>query len=146
MERILSNSRLALLIILFQEDYVKSWKLVFYVVLVVVVVISVYDVLNRSGLIRHSGEAEISTEDEWAVGEYRTCTSLLVQGIPTNFLGQDGSQPHLSCSYDDVPNSPHHAWTVHYWGRVERQEIRDIRVVSWKCQKRSDGLTCWARN
>lgn len=110
----------------------------------------IYKGANDAGYVSHSKITPVLTQSNWMVGEYRDCDVWWVQA--------DGSIEALRCPtdaplYTDARNE--HDLRVKYWGRTVRKDYIGTQASYdgksgpmwlWRCQRRANGLTCWAVN
>ena len=153
--------------------WIVAWAAVIFVVWVIVAVglvlhpRSVYAYFDRLGWITHNHDTPVWIQDDWLVGEYRNCemrTKTQEQSVvddldklPRLFCGKedDGfflfllqtslllpADTHVGVTGYEV-DSEFHTFPVRYHGRIDR---RDKYVISWKCQRLSASLECWAVN
>jgi hypothetical protein len=151
-------------------------KVLAYVGLLVVaaLVYASYEALDDHGWIPHDHDTPVWIQGDWLVGEYRDCGMLTTTPpagvvlsqtaraeLPRLFCGknwegegvdefenampdQTGATDALRGRGDWSPfNSYFHVLPVRFFGRVERP---DSWFVSWRCQRKSDSLTCKALN
>ena len=143
------------------ESMIPLLKLFVFVVVGVFVVVCVgrgYEYLNDLGWIPHNHDTPIWIKGEWMQGEFRKCQMPLPFSITSSAETKfQGSPPLLFCNAegdgiqeylrDYLPygkgSGAFHNLPVLYHGRIDRLELRPI---SWKCQRGSESLTCWALN
>jgi hypothetical protein len=126
--------------------------------------VGAYQVLNHGGWIAHSRDTPVWIQGDWLVGEFRECNMLtttpFVDGehyspeelahLPRLFCnsGVDGYWKYASAfegtdaSWQAV-SKDFHTLPVKYFGRLERP---GKWLVSWRCQRKDDSLTCKALN
>lgn len=114
----------------------------FLVLLFIVTVGSVggYKFLDNAGRVPHTSDTNfVIGQTEWLAGEYRECLA---------FAKPDGSIASLDCEHlSDFPKpSSFHTFPAKYWGRIQRPEHAVRQDWTWRCQRRSDSVTCWALN
>jgi hypothetical protein len=119
---------------------------------------------NQEGYIPHSHDTPVWIQGDWLVGEYRECNMLtttpVVEGehyssealahLPRLFCNSstDGYWKYAS-AFEGTDTSwaavskDFHILPVKYFGRLDRP---DKWLVSWRCQRNSDSLTCKALN
>lgn len=147
---------------------IVQWAVGLFVVgFIVALVVNGYQSLDNSGWITHDHDTPVWIQGDWLVGEYRKCdmpvrtTRLFCGGDAIgggSIVGFTGS-----VSDDDAANALNAAmtrnaqtdWTplekyfhvlpVRYYGRLIRPERDTERaILSWRCQRNSDSLTCKA--
>jgi len=101
-----------------------------------------YKLLDNAGRVPHTSDTNfVIGQTEWLPGEYRECWA---------FAKPDGSVASLNCLQVlwDLPNKPTspHTFPTRYWGRIQRPEHAARQDWRWRCQRRSDSVTCWALN
>jgi hypothetical protein len=123
--------------------------------------------IDDFGWIRHSHDTPVWIGGDWLTGEYRACKMPLMpnHSLPASahlICGQDfkedlddpwpqdfvGSIPNhdlyeLMGSKWDAAEHYFHVLPVMYWGRIDRNSQM---TFSWRCQKETSGLTCYALN
>jgi hypothetical protein len=128
--------------------------------------------LDSIGWIPHDHDTPVWIAGDWIVGEYRDCGMLTTTppdgivrseavGLPRMFCGKDWEGQGIAefeiamPNTDDVThviwgrgdwstlNSFFHVLPVQYYGRIDRP---DYVFISWRCQRKSDSLTCKALN
>jgi len=137
-----------------------------YAMLVFLALIAVYgyQTLDRAGYVPHHRDTPVWIAGEWMAGEYRLCD----MPVKTTrlFCGKDvagGSIPEFAASVSEADSDKafqagmtrnsrtdwtplakyFHVLPVHFNGRLERPERdRDRQILSWRCQRESDSLTC----
>ena len=135
-------------------------------ILVIACLFGLYAWLDESGWISHSHNTPTWIQGDWIVGEYRDCgMRTQMQPAPSDDLGK---LPRMFCSQDaigyvdfqletttirhnsgiavgsvtdDAFDSYFHVLPVHYYGRIDRQ---NKWVIDWRCQRKSESLTCKA--
>ena len=127
-----------------------------------------YRLLDDSGWIEHDHDTPVWIKGKWLASEYRVCQMPLLRGhqLPDSAhlicgqadgeglqYGEDACAIHFGSSLTD--HEFHALWAgnwsdverhfhilpVHYWGRISRS---DRLVLSWRCQRNSESLTCKA--
>jgi len=141
-------------------------KVLAYVALlfVVALVYASYQTLDNAGWITHNHDTPVWIQGDWLVGEYRVCNMLtttpVVQG--EHYSSEELAHlPRLFCNGSDdgywkyagafegtdlrwsAVSKDFHILPVKYFGRLERP---DHWLISWRCQRNSDSLTCNALN
>ena len=146
-------------------------KILAYTVVLVLVAVGYasYQALGRAGWIPHDHDTPVWIQGNWLVGEYRKCD--MPARTTRLFCGEDAVAGKSivgftdSVSDDDAASAfeaamtrnPQTNWTllekyfhvlpVRYFGRLERPERDTERdILSWRCQRNSDSLTCKALN
>lgn len=136
--------------------------------------VGLYKSLDNSGWIAHNHDTPVWIQGDWLVGEYRVCglrTTAPLVGVAMSQAARAGL-PRLLCgkSWENegvgefeiaMPDptgatdalfgkgnwitfdSYFHVLPVRYYGRTDRPESV---FVSWRCQRNSASLTCWALN
>jgi len=129
--------------------------------------IAAFSSLKQNGWIPHSHDTPVWIQSDWLVGEYRECdmparTTRLFCGRDS-IAGKSIAGFADSVSDDDATNAFNAAmtrnaqtdWTplekyfhvlpVRYYGRLVRPERDTERaILSWRCQRNGDSLTCKA--
>jgi hypothetical protein len=149
-----------------------AWALFAWFALAIMV--TLYESLDDSGWIVHNHDTPVWIAGDWMVGEYRICGMLTTTPPPRIVLTQEvrAELPRLLCGRNwesrgafefenvisveaDAKNALwaggdwsafdtyFHVLPVRYNGRVERP---DKVYISWRCQRNSGSLTCWALN
>jgi len=99
-----------------------------------------YKLLDNAGRFPHTSSTNfVIGQTEWLLGEYRECWAL---------AKPDGAIAMLDCEHiSDLPKpSSFHTFLTRYWGRTRRPEYAVRQDWQWRCQRRSDSITCWALN
>ena len=148
--------------------------LIFAIGFVVELGLVTYQSVERSGYIPHSHDTPVWIQGDWLVGEYRDCGMLTTTPPAGVVLSQTARAelPRLFCGKnwegegvaefeiampdpDSATNALRgrsdwsafeiyfHVLPVQYFGRIERP---DSWFISWRCQRKSDSLTCKALN
>jgi hypothetical protein len=122
-----------------------------------------YQGIDESGWITHNHDTPVWIQGDWLVGEYRDC-QMRTRTVPAQRKDLDSLNelPRLFCAEDAnglfdfqhetalIPPPPDtandldrdfHVLPVRYFGRIDRQ---DKWVISWRCQRNSNSLTCKA--
>jgi hypothetical protein len=120
-----------------KREFVK-----FLVLLFIVTAGSVggYKFLDSAGRVPHASDTLfVIGQTEWPPGEYRECFA---------FAKPDGSVASLNCEqlWDFPKPTSDHTFPTRYWGRIQRPEHAARQDWSWRCQRRSESVTCWALN
>jgi hypothetical protein len=146
-----------------------SWLLLMGVVGLMTSPWNPYRLSDESGWIEHEHDTPVWIQGQWLKGEYRVCQMPRFIDSP---LSQHHSTLHLICgeafgqslqygedawiyhfggkltnselyalnggSWSEVEHF-FHILSVHYWGRINRS---DRPVLSWRCQRNRESLTC----
>lgn len=133
-----------------------------------------YEWLDGGGWIPHDHDTPVWIQGDWLVGEYRDCgmrTTTPFVGIvlsqearaelPRLFCGKNWAAEGVAEFETAMPDpdaavnailgkgdwgaldSYFHVLPVHYNGRIDRP---DSVFISWRCQRNTASLTCWALN
>ena len=129
------------IILLVAEEGGKPEFVRFLVLLFIVTAGSVggYKFLDNAGRVPRTSDTNfVIGQTEWLPGEYRECSA---------FAKPDGSIASLDCEQLlDLPKPTSlHMFPTRYLGRIQRPE-KARKDWRWRCQRRSDSVTCWALN
>lgn len=138
-----------------------------YAILAFLVVIALYgyQTLDRAGYVAHNHDTPVWIAGDWMVGEYRLCDmpvkttrlfcgkdTVAGHGIPgfVDSVSEADADKALEAGMtrnsqtDLTPLEKYfHVLPVRFNGRLERPERdRDGEVLSWRCQRERDSLTC----
>ena len=101
---------------------------------------SVYDSLDKKGLVSHEREATITAESNWFVGESKTCESDM---RTTRDMAEDPrsntQQFGYALAFLRCDGGPPHAVRIRFWGREVQPEYS---AVQWRCTREEFGFTC----
>src|ERR1700743_1623711 len=92
---------------------------------------------------RHNKDTDILSDDHWIVGEFRSCNAT---------VNGDGTIAGLDCSSDPGKRSDHfHTMPTIFWGQIQRAKFIPHSNVNeltwlWRCQRKTESMTCWAVN
>ena len=120
----------------------KVLRILFTIAVIGFFVIGGYKLADVSGWISHSKDTEILLSQNWILGEYRHCDAA---------PDKEGAIMWLVCTKEFDESKPSsHTMPVRYWGQIKRQDVV-ARVQSsgsweWRCQRKSESVTCWAIN
>jgi hypothetical protein len=136
------------------KDIYKGLKTLFWLAFLALLTFGAYAALEKAGWISHRKTTDILVDERWFLGEYRQCITT---------ANSDGTIGALDCSAETKLTETHfHTMEIHYWGRIKRPEFvppltrpkstEDIfdRIARatwlWRCQRKSESITCWAVN
>ncbi len=102
-------------------------------------------ILDANGQIPHTVDTSVYVgRGSWASGESRECVA---------FPAKDGSIFFLGCVQGQGDYFTSEVMPVTYWGKTTRpdraqmlREDPNLNGWHWRCQKKKDGVTCWAVN
>lgn len=135
--------------------------LVMVPIVVVLIGFTAYESLDSAGWITHNHDTPVWIQGDWLVGEYRECdmqtATPVVEGkqydaddlksLPRLFCAR---QPHGFYGWSEMTDGDvnwqanggdFHTLSVSYFGRIARP---DRWLISWRCQRKSESLVCYA--
>jgi hypothetical protein len=126
-----------------------------------------YRAADRAGRVMHRHNTPVWIQGNWMVGEYRYCdmpvgaARLFCSNPPGGESGlvafpegvsDEDAWNAIGAAYNQNAQTDwsalekyFHVLPVRFYGRLQRPErIRSREIVSWRCQRRTDTLTCTA--
>lgn len=106
-----------------------------------------YGWLDSLGFISHDRTIEVHLQDDWMVGETRTCYAWYF-GDTVDGLNCVGITTPDNAAWREGTS---HTLSVKLWGKMVRADaleaLRDpLHKGQWSCKRAPDALTCWDLN